>query len=124
MAIGEHPPIIGLAIEGWRYAFAALSRMPGLLGVAVLIMFALNVVTLPLLPDPQAEPTLGLQIMSSLINIVSGFLLTPGRHRHAPLRAARRNRATLLARRRPNRVSCGSSLSPSCISCSWACPAR
>jgi hypothetical protein len=77
MATGEHPAIIGLAIDGWRYALAMLSRMPGLLGVATLFMFALNIVTLPLLPAPQDEPTLGMQIVSFLTNIVSGFLLTP-----------------------------------------------
>ena len=77
MAAGEHPPIIGLAMEGWRYAFAALSRMPGLLGVATLFMFALNIVTLPLLPAPQAEPTLGMQVVSFLTSIASGFILTP-----------------------------------------------
>ena len=77
MATDERPAIIGSPIEGWRYAFAALSRMPGVLGVATLFMFALNIVTLPLLPAPQAEPTLGVQVVSFLTSIASGFVLTP-----------------------------------------------
>ena len=77
MATDERPAIIGSPIEGWRYAFAALSRMPGVLGVAMGIMLALNIVTLPLLPAPQAEPTLGMQVVSFLTSIASGFILTP-----------------------------------------------
>ena len=77
MAAGEHPPIVELTIQGWRYAFVALSRMPAVLGLAMLIMFALNVATLPLFPGPQAEPGFAAQAIGTLSGIVTGFLLTP-----------------------------------------------
>lgn len=71
------PPIFDTVLQGWRYAFAALSRMPGVLGVAMLVLLALNVATIPLLPGPQEEPSPGTQIIGFLIGIVQGFLLTP-----------------------------------------------
>jgi hypothetical protein len=78
MAASENPPIIDSAVQGWRYAFAALSRMPGVLGVGILVTLALNVATLPLMPSgPKEDTNLVLQLAGLLIGLVQGFLLTP-----------------------------------------------
>ncbi|HKY09684.1 MAG TPA: hypothetical protein VJQ55_15650, partial [Candidatus Binatia bacterium] len=81
MAEADKPSIIGVPIEGWRHAFAALSGMPGLIGAGMVVLFIINLATLPLLPDVRADPpvppTIGMQIGSFLLGIVSGFLLTP-----------------------------------------------
>lgn len=87
MAADANPPIFDTAIHGWRYAFAALSRMPGVLGAAMLMVFALSVVKRWWLPDVeslflQAEATGELDIgqffqLSFLFMIVRSFLLTP-----------------------------------------------
>jgi hypothetical protein len=81
MATEQGPFVRDTAVQGWRYAFAALSRMPAVIGAGILVVFVLNVLTLPLLPDVHADPpqppTAGTQILSMLIGIVSGFLLTP-----------------------------------------------
>jgi hypothetical protein len=92
MAADVRPPIFGTAIEGWRYVLAALSRMPVVLGVGMLIVFGLIEVKRWLLPDVeslflQAEATgdfrqffdvfQSRQIGSFLILIAQSFLLTP-----------------------------------------------
>ncbi len=77
MATSENPPIFELAIEGWRYAFAALSRMPSILGIAMAIVFGLSIVTLPLLPGPDEQPSLFFHLFGFLISIVQAYFLTP-----------------------------------------------
>jgi len=78
MATSDKPPIFGLALQGWRYAFAALSRMPGVLGVAMAIVLVSSAITLMLVPDSKEEaPGLFAQLLGVLIGIVQGFFLTP-----------------------------------------------
>jgi hypothetical protein len=74
------PAIIGSAITAWRDAFAAINSMPTVMGVAFVIVLALNAVGLLLLPSPSAEPaplSLSLQIASFGLAIVQSFLLAP-----------------------------------------------
>ena len=78
MATSDKPPIFGLALQGWRYAFAALSRMPGVLGVAMAIVLVSSAITLMLVPDSKDEASgLFAQLLGVLIGIVQGFFLTP-----------------------------------------------
>jgi hypothetical protein len=77
MAADEHPPIFDMALQGWRLAFAAFSRMPAVIGIGMLVVFALSVASLPLLPGPKEELSLAIQLLSLLLGFVQGFLLTP-----------------------------------------------
>ena len=77
MAASENPSVFELAIEAWRYTFAALSRMPSILGIAMAIVFGLSIATLPLLPDPNEEPGLIFHLFGFLISIAQAYFLTP-----------------------------------------------
>ena len=77
MATSDKPPIMDLAVQGWRYAFAALSRMPGVLGVAMAIVLVASAITLMLVPDSKEAPSLFAQLLGLLVGVVQGFFLTP-----------------------------------------------
>ena len=77
MAEDARPPIFGTAVEGWRFTFAALSRMPVVLGVGLLAVIAVNTLTIPVAPDPAAETTVGGKLIDLAISVVNGFFLTP-----------------------------------------------
>jgi hypothetical protein len=72
----DHPPIVDLAIAAWRYAFASFSRMPSVLGVAMLLVFIVNLVTLPLM-SVSSDASIGTEIVSLLIKALLAFLVTP-----------------------------------------------
>jgi hypothetical protein len=71
------PSIISTAIRGWQDAFAALSRMPAMFGIAIAALCILNILTLTLFTDALTDTTLGAEIVSFLFGVVQGFLLTP-----------------------------------------------
>lgn len=71
------PGIFDTAWQGWRYAFAAFWRMPVALGIAMALMFALNIATLPLMPAPKSDPALFDSLLGAMVGIVQGLLLTP-----------------------------------------------
>ena len=79
------PPVFGTAIDGWRYAFAAMSRMPIVLGSAFVVVLLLNVVRAMLQPSIDPDPTtesfsqfiLTTIVIELAIGIAQGFLLTP-----------------------------------------------
>lgn len=77
MAAGAGPSVIQTAIRGWQDAFAALSRMPLVFGIAIAALCVLNILTLTLFVDSADARTFGAEILSFLFGIVQGFLLTP-----------------------------------------------
>ena len=77
MAADAHPPIFGTAVDGWRYTFAALSRMPVVLGVGLLAVIAINTLTIPISLDPKEETTAVGQLIELAVSIANGFVLTP-----------------------------------------------
>lgn len=77
MTAHAKPAIFETAWQAWRYAFAAFSRMPLVLGVAMLALLALNAATLPLMPPPKQEPVLFDHLLGVVVGVVQGFVLTP-----------------------------------------------
>ncbi len=78
MAEAVKPSTIDSAITGWRDAFNALRSMPGVAGIAFVVMLAVNAAEIPLMPvNDAAETGLGLQFLSFALVIVQAFLLTP-----------------------------------------------
>lgn len=77
MAVNGQPPVFELALQGWRYALAAIHKMPGVIGVATLLLLALSAATLPFLPGPKEEPSVVFQVTDFVVGIAQGFLLTP-----------------------------------------------
>jgi len=72
------PSITRWAVTAWRDAFAAAHQMPVVLGVTMLAVFALNVLSIPVIPRKIGEPTgLGIEVLSFLIGLAQGFVLTP-----------------------------------------------
>ena len=65
-------------MTAWRDAFAAAHQMPVVLGIAMLAVLALNVLSIPIIPRKVNAPTgLGVEILSFMVGLVQGFLLTP-----------------------------------------------
>lgn len=77
MTQAARPSIISTAIRGWQDAFAGLSRMPAMFGVAIAALCILNILALTLLTEALAGATLGAEFASFLFGVVQGFLLTP-----------------------------------------------
>ena len=75
MAEDARPPIFGTAVEGWRYTFAAMSRMPLVLGVGLLGVIAVSVAIMPF--DSMVDKSLVGRLIEFAISIVNGFILTP-----------------------------------------------
>ena len=71
------PAIIETAWQGWRYAFAAFSRMPLVLGAGMLLTLVVTLVTFPLMPVGARESGLTETLIGLVIGVVQGFLLTP-----------------------------------------------
>jgi hypothetical protein len=65
-------------VTAWRDAFAAAHQMPVVLGIAMLAVLALSVLSIPIIPRKIDAPTgLGVEILSFVVGLVQGFLLTP-----------------------------------------------
>ncbi len=74
----SRPSITGWAVTAWRDAFAAAHQMPVVLGVAMLAVFPLDVLSIPIIPRKvDASLGLGVEIFSFIAGLVQGFLLTP-----------------------------------------------
>jgi hypothetical protein len=72
------PSIIEWSVTAWRDAFAAVSQMPVVLGVAILVVLVLNAIGAMVLPRKVGEPTgTWFEILGFVIGLVQGFLLTP-----------------------------------------------
>src|SRR5688572_1666587 len=85
MTTDVRPPIFGTAMDGWRYAFAAVSRMPIVIGSGFVGVLLLNVARDLLQPaidqdltsDSFSQFILSMVIVELAIGIAQGFLLTP-----------------------------------------------
>jgi hypothetical protein len=93
MAADTRPPIFGTAMEGWRYVFAAVSRMPIVLGAGMVAWLAVSVVRQWFAPDLanlflQTEAAGGPDfaffqrfqtdhVVGFLLMVVRAFLITP-----------------------------------------------
>lgn len=73
-----NPPIAGTAVDGWRYAFAAFSRMPAVLGAGMLFLLVINLALFPFLPKtPEEDLAWNVQIIGFVSGLIQGLLLTP-----------------------------------------------
>src|SRR6266851_10049765 len=71
----SQPSIVQWAITAWRDALAAFQQMPGVLGIAALASFAVNLVTLPVLL--YQGKSLGGDVASTIVMLLDGFVVTP-----------------------------------------------
>ena len=72
------PSIIGWSVTAWRDAFAAVSQMPVVFGVAILAVLVLSAIGAMVLPRKVGEPTgTWFEVLGFVIGLVQGFLLTP-----------------------------------------------
>jgi hypothetical protein len=72
---GGEPSVFQWAFTAWRDAFAAFRQMPGVLGIAALASFAVNLVTLPVLL--HQGKSLGGDVAGTIVVLLDGFVVTP-----------------------------------------------
>lgn len=71
------PRVIASAVAAWRDAFAAISAMPVVIGVAAVAILLLLAISSAFVPRRMDQVGLGSELLAFLVGMAQSFLLTP-----------------------------------------------